>query len=731
MMKPPRPTGPRLGIRAKLLLASLSLLIIPVLGFGYIRDLEAYLRAQLEQQLADRAAIVATVLREEPELFQSNRESDNIPHIYVRPLPAPIQLDGYADDWRLFGVGSHALATLGQKHLSGAHTPAASSASYRIGTQGRYLYLMVQVKDDTVLYRQAQNPNLDESDYLDISLIDPQGRFHRYILTTIAPGWVNAERVTEYSEPPISEGPETRIKGEWQPTQDGYNIELRIPITLIGDKLAFAVIDVDARDPATVLRTQGTADTHSPDNLGTVVIPSAQTERLLKSLERPSTRIWVIDKAKRVMALSGDLQESETTSIKTPNNTGFFSALSQTFFELLLAQPSSEFDDEYNSASRLDDPVIIRALQGQPAARWRNTPGNKVRILSVAHPVYRDHEVIGAVAIEETSNGVLVLQNRAIEILINLSLLTFALTFGVLITFATRLSLRVRRLRDEAEAAIASDGRVCGEIRSSRAGDELGDLARGFSAMLERLTHYNQYLETMAGKLSHELRTPISVVRSSLDNLDQSAVEEDARTYVERAREGVERLSDILARMSEATRLEQTLQTEHISVFDLRELTEACVHGYRIAHPEQTYELQYDEKQSTQGMPIQGSPELFAQLLDKLTDNARDFALTDTAIIIALHRQGDKLILRVINQGPELPEHMQDNLFDSMVSVRTHKDIQPHLGLGLYIVRLIAQFHHGQVGALRRDDASGAIFQVSLPLAKKNPEKKHNDKNIA
>ena len=110
----------------------------------------------------------------------------------------------------------------------------------------------------------------------------------------------------------------------------------------------------------------------------------------------------------------------------------------------------------------------------------------------------------------------------------------------LLMAFATRLSMRIRRLRDEAESAIDARGHIARLTAGSDARDEIGDLSRSFSAVLERLAEHHAYLEAMAGRLSHELRTPIAVVRSSLENLKLSR--DDPEPYIERAEQGLARL---------------------------------------------------------------------------------------------------------------------------------------------------------------------------------------------
>ena len=105
-------------------------------------------------------------------------------------------------------------------------------------------------------------------------------------------------------------------------------------------------------------------------------------------------------------------------------------------------------------------------------------------------------------------------------------------------------------------------------------------------------------------------------------------------------------------------------------------------------------------------------------MLDKLAANAVDFATGEAPIEISLERAGAEAILRFSNTGPLLPAEMKDRLFESMVSVRKERvPGEPHLGLGLYIVRQIAEFHGGKAHAADRPDGSGVVFELRFPLA--------------
>jgi signal transduction histidine kinase len=183
---------------------------------------------------------------------------------------------------------------------------------------------------------------------------------------------------------------------------------------------------------------------------------------------------------------------------------------------------------------------------------------------------------------------------------------------------------------------------------------------------------------------------------------------------MDRAREGLTRLSRVITSMTEATRLEQTLQHAENERFDLTEVVSGCVNGYRLAYPHSVFDL----AAPSEPVIVSGAPELIAQMLDKLVANAVDFAHTNTPIVIGLAVDKNRALLSVSNDGPELPENMQGHLFESMVSIRSGASTaEPHLGMGLYIVRLIARFHGGAARAENRADRSGVTITIELPQA--------------
>ena len=115
-------------------------------------------------------------------------------------------------------------------------------------------------------------------------------------------------------------------------------------------------------------------------------------------------------------------------------------------------------------------------------------------------------------------------------------------------------------------------------------------------------------------------------------------------------------------------------------------------------------------------LEISCSPDLIVQMLDKLISNAVDFSRQDTPVSIKVIEGKEKIEIQVINFGPPLPENLEEQLFSSMISVRDSKDkSEPHLGLGLYIARLIAEFHEGELEAKNLETGEGVVFTVKLP----------------
>ena len=732
----------RFNLRIKLFLLSLFLFAIPLLGYQYVWEMEKYLRIGQEKTLMGTVRAVATALHERPTLF--NRQASFLPSVqkgrdlYAYPIVDPIQLDGQLTDWR----NNHRALTYQQDYLIEGHDiyqPQSLSFKHMVGKYQDYLYAYFSVTDDSLVYRPKNSLRIDKNDLLQIAFITPEGDFRRYIVSAKSPGWVSAYQIeiqastspsTLASNPaekntPLA--PENRIQGMWVETEHGYNIELRLPLSLLGSQLSFAISDIDQHRKDKRI-TIGTAPFTNEKQLGTVLLPSPEIERILKGLDHSDSRIWVVDKHGRVLAKAGDIKNSDgvwgNMTLAPPADT-WYQPIQQTLLALynkILTTPPKDFNDQLYDAAQLEGSNITKALQGESAASWRLTTDNKAVILSAAYPIYSDGKVKGAVIAEETTNGIRTLRNQALQSWFNVIIAVMGLGTFALFVFASRTSNRIRALRNQTEQAIDEQGKIIQPIAMSHASDEIGDLQRSFSTMVQHLGQYTQYLQGMSASLSHELRTPVAVVKSSLESLEMDLPASQDNVYMHRAKEGVSRLSTILTLMSEATRLEQTLENTQLITYDINEVVSGCVQGYQLTQPQQAFTLSIDAfnnniSDSLNQHNVRGGPELFAQLLDKLLANAVEFATVNTRIDITLVQKSNLFILTISNIGELLPVDMQDRLFDSMVSVRKSQQQQPHLGLGLYIAQLIAHFHQGKVELTNNEQATGVNAIVIIPFA--------------
>ncbi len=685
------------SIRKKLLLLSIAVLSLPYVGYQYVREMEHYLREGLEVSLIGTASSVSGLLSGRDELFPLvGTISERTAPLFVHPMKQVVQLDGYPEEWTAWLDWADSLSSI----------EGSLSAKIVLAERDGYLYALLQHRDDKLIYQKPDRPFADESDQVEFFTEDNQGKLHHYWIAPSAPGQVSAyeqgvvwnEDIWE--EEPVAR-PVTNIIGVWQESLEGYVLELKIPVRMIGQTLGFIITDVD--DEST-RQLKGKISTFSSEFANPLVRASSDIGEVIIKLDvSEGRRIWVLDTVGHVLASQGDLKSQARNQ---PLNR---------LYSWILPSAVTRFKDDLAGASRLRGKDVNAALKGDSGIRWRSSPDNKAAIVTAAQPIRSGSKIIGVVVAEETTGNIQTVQRKAMAVLFTRSLIVFVAVTLLLLLFASSLSNRIRRLSREADQAIDEHGRVT-RTTVGKAGwnDELGDLSLHYSEMLERLKQYNDYLESMAGKLSHELRTPMAVVQSSLESLDLEEHSEDAQIYVDRAKEGIKRLQMLVMRLSEAARLEGALQSSEAEIILVNEILTGCIAGYRSAYPDQPFEYQFD---TAYDLKIVCAPDLIVQMLDKLISNAVDFSRMNMPIILNVTKQNGRIAIRIVNFGPQLPEQLEEQLFDSMISVRDSKDKQePHLGLGLYIARLIAKFHHGNLEATNLETGEGVVFTLSLPV---------------
>jgi two-component system, OmpR family, sensor histidine kinase ChvG len=675
-----------MSLRLKLLLLGLATLVLPWAGCRYAREMESALRDGEVDSLQGVSQTIAASLQGRTDLMyrqapprtaaEGTEAAVDAPRAAIVEAPtdpddfkrgpydlepltlaaAPL-LDGYMDDW---------------PHEPAAWQSFAHDATHQFsilsGVHERMLYLLLDVQDQHPLFDAGGNSSLESSTFGDrvwLGFEDPQGEQQRVLLAASGPGPITARRIVvgEYGQQRVVLEP--RIRGAWQPGGAGYRVEVRVPLSMLGSAFGVLVDDRDARGAAPV--SYGTLRSDDLHTMGHLILASPELNGYLTQFLQPGLQLAVTTPAGRLLAHAEALGQSANLGSGPP----------------LLARLYRRFVDR---------------------------PGERQVIQSRA-PIYdRDHRVvIGALEVTQTADRWIRLRDRALTRMLNLTLVTSLVVVTAMFAFAAWLALRLSRLRRASESALTRSGLVT-SFPETQARDELGDVARSFATLLSRLDEYTQYLRTLAGKLAHEIRTPLTIVRSSLDNLESEQVPASARAYLDRARQGSERLGAIVLAMGAATRVEESIGNAERVRFDLVLVLGSAVAAYRAAFPGRTFRFEC----ATPALMLEGAPDLIVQMLDKLIDNAVDFSPAGSLITVRLREQG-AAVIEVDNEGPALPLHLEGRVFESLWQSRPGSDGQPHLGLGLYIVRLIAEFHGGEASAANLADGSGVRLAVRLP----------------
>ena len=677
-----------MSIRFQLLIIALTTLVLPWAGCQYARELESTLRVSQEMSLQAAAATIAHTLSAQPhEAFQDVADSQPFSpdqdDLYVFPLHNQPLLDGYREDWDLAAEPRPLPSTTGLV------------ARIQAGFADRYLFLYLEV-DDAKLDPEPSDvhPEEDRFDRVNLTFQWPDGALQSYFFATSAPGLIEAQSVARSEDGADHVVGEPRMQAFWLQASRGYHLEARIPRSLVGSRLW-----VEVSDGATG-RTAGFvgADTGRGGRLFQAM---PGLGGLLATFIGPGTRATVIDANALKLGVAGSLTAAPDG--ETPAG--------GTWYRRFIAGDTSQWPLQLTAPEHMEGSGVTAALAGHPSAEWLRSAVGRQAVLSVAAPIVVAGQTRGAVVLEQAGDQLIDLRDRALVHLFNLTLLATTLAIVIAFGVAAWISLRIGRLRLAADTAMGNDGTIRLTMPESQRADEIGALARGFERMLGRLNEHTQYLRTLGGKLSHELRTPLTIVRSSLDNLESEGVRADQRGFVTRAREGVLRLQSILSALGAASRVEESIKQAERTHFDLKALLESAVAGYRGGFHRSRFELQTPPDVCF----MQGAPDLIVQMLDKLVENAVDFCPLAGSIRIQLTRVTGAYEIAVANDGPPLPAGAVGLLFESLFEHRQGVDDKPHFGLGLYIVRLIAEFHGGRATAANRRDGDGAIFSVQLP----------------
>lgn len=731
-------------LKMQMVVAGFITLAIPLVGLHSIRQLDNALEdsRKREQLLRVNNAVIALSTNAPLGEQLLRRETiTGISDLYAARARFPVFIDGYADDWRELAGASVELT-----QSDHSMQPPSANVSVRVTARDATLYMFVDVDDDAVVFHQPPAPvflyaegeepdaaeQLSNGDALEVFVQRPNGRATHALFRAVAPGPLIARAASKGERRRMGAALGT-WRGYWTATSSGMQLEMSIPLPPDGSSLGIAYVDVDERgqgrkhwvgslDP--FLMAQRHTDTVNDEYDPRLWHASQMARDTLSSWVTPSTRARLFDGNGRLLADVNALYlDDETSENFDPAKSSLWDALVYRFVSAMLRDRSGEqfSTPRYERIDGLHLPNDFMADQDaylQPKRYQTDESDFVLGTFAPLPPEFGD----GFLLFEANDSRASSYAGSRFAQLLSLLILVSVAVGGSLLMFATVLSFRIRRLSKQASAAVSRDGRIA-QFQSSSARDEIGELSRTIGSQLGRTKNYTQYLEALSSRLSHELRTPLSVVRTSIENIDTDPLDAQTVRLLERAGGGADQLGHIIKALVESTRLEQTVHQAQKMDIPLDEFMDGALARYQQVYPKIDF-----TRRNLGGDTVFASPELLQQALDKMVDNAVSFTTNaSVALVASQHTRHDKrwVTLAVSNSGVLREGTDVASVFDPMFSSRANEDGNLHLGLGLYIVRMVAEAHQGNA----RMNATNGYVTVAMDIPGKPRASRRNRSN--
>ncbi len=381
------------------------------------------------------------------------------------------------------------------------------------------------------------------------------------------------------------------------------------------------------------------------------------------------------------------------------------------------------------AAQRTIEQELNAALASSPFAEERGAASVRVNengelVASVSVPIRRVQAIYGVVTAE--IGGIDDLVRRA-----RWSILPFfglgcaaAILSSLLLTTAIAQPIRQLALAaDKVREGIAAAGRARIPDFSTRR-DEIGELSASLKSMTQAIYNRIDAIESFAADVSHELKNPLTSIRSATETLEIAKTPEAQEKLMGVIKQDVERMDRLITDISNASRLDAELAREAREAVDLRKLVSDIVDMYHATQKGGEPTVSYDPS----GAPayIFGNPSALGQIFRNLIDNARSFSPEGGEVRVALEYIPDAFRVVVDDDGPGVPPDTLEKVFSRFYTKRpAGAAFGNNSGLGLAISRQIANSHGGRIWAENRSDSgspddetiAGARFIVEIPAA--------------
>ena len=350
----------------------------------------------------------------------------------------------------------------------------------------------------------------------------------------------------------------------------------------------------------------------------------------------------------------------------------------------------------------------------------RRSEDNRL-LVSVSEPVSRNRRTLGVVVLtreaREVDDGVL-----AVRVSI-LALFTLALVLTVMLSWYLSLTIARPILRlAGAAAAMREGGGRTGAVPDSllERRDEVGQLARALSDSATALWTRMDAIERFAADVAHEIKNPLSSIRSAIETLRRIDDPEKQRRLTSIIAEDVGRLDRLITDISDASRIDAELSRAATEPVDLAPILSALAEIDEATRDEDGPRLVLDLGEGK--LVVQAVGDRLVQVLRNLIGNAHSFSPRNGRILLSAQNDGTMIEIAVEDEGPGIPEAKLEHIFDRFYSERPSGErFGTHSGLGLSISRQIVDALKGRISAENRRDDSGKVlgarFVVRLPKA--------------
>lgn len=696
----------RTRIGTKLLWLSAVVLVVPWLGIESLHTMKRFLIEGQQQSQLQLAEGIASLLNNDAVLEDSLRTSvNNERTIALYTSEANHLVDGYRDEWRSLDGFKQTFGSTGDKGFD-----------MILAQRGASVFGWISVIDGTPqVYRPGSNP-LKNTDHVQLFFESQSGDLFSVVLLFEGNGAANAYRVASLNKV-VMTSLDRRFQSEVLLRPGGYDLEFRFPANLVTEARHFGVTVVDAGFKRQDTLVTSTFDAVAGDGINPVSMRSQALEKRLLDYAADNTRLWIIDSDRQVKALVGQLQSEDEAPYSEIDNPWWQTLFHWITGSLVGITPGPFQDFDAATIQSRNDGIYQQALStGMPVVGARDSLDGRAQIITAAVPLGGPKEPSGVLLQEKSMQNILLLQRQSLEKLMLITIAAMASVTLALLLFALWLTLRIRRLGSEISAVVDNYGRLKSQksIRLSGRGDEIDDVALRINGMLARLDQYQSFLKTIPRVLRHEINNPLNTIATSLDRLkDKAGQQGSSATYLNSASRGLERINHVINRVTEAASLEQAMQEGDREPLDLTQLVSTYLAYQRSQSP-----VDIDLLVPSEPLFVMACGDYLELLLDKLLDNALDHSQHSggegAPIKITLSKDRGRAVLTVENRGPLIAESDLPNLFNFMFSQR--QDREQHLGLGLYIVQLITEFHGGSVEVNNLADGSGVCFVLKISL---------------